>query len=138
MKEIQNALIPVCIEAVALAGVPRLASARDSRDATPITASNGKDQFLLVEASAPGAKKQPAKAPKVNVDKKGIILKGYDAVAYFKESRAVKGSMKHTSLHGGAIYRFASAENKADFDRAPSKYAPQYGGFCANNRAMVK
>ena len=63
MKEIQNALIPVCIAAVALAGVPRLASARDSRDATPITASNGKDQFLLVEASAPGAKKQPAKAP---------------------------------------------------------------------------
>ena len=138
MKEIQNALIPVCIAAVALAGVPGLASARDSRDATPITASNGKDQFLLVEASAPGAKKQPAKAPKVNVDKKGIILKGYDAVAYFKESRAVKGSMKHTSLHGGAIYRFASAENKADFDRAPSKYAPQYGGFCANNRARVK
>ena len=31
------------------------------------------------------------KHPLVNVDKNGVILKGYDPVAYFKQSRAVKG-----------------------------------------------
>ena len=97
-----------------------------------------KDHILLVEAPASGANKQLAKAPKVNVDKKGVILKGYDTVAYFKESRAIKGSPKHTSSYGGAIYRFASANNKADFDKVPTKYAPQYGGFCANSMSKGK
>jgi hypothetical protein len=44
-------------------------------------------------APASGANKQLAKAPKVNVDKKGVILKGYDAVAYFKESRGIKEAL---------------------------------------------
>jgi YHS domain-containing protein len=26
---------------------------------------------------------------------------------------------------------FASAANKAEFDKNPAKYAPQYGGYCA-------
>jgi YHS domain-containing protein len=35
------------------------------------------------------------------------------------------------SSYQGATYLFASAEHKADFDKDPAKYAPQYGGFCA-------
>jgi hypothetical protein len=31
---------------------------------------------------------------------------------------------------------FASAANKADFDKDPAKYVPQYGGFCSY--AVVK
>ena len=68
---------------------------------------------------------------KVNVDNKGIILKGYDAVAYFKEGRPVKGNPAIESAYQGATYLFASAANKADFDKDPAKYAPRYGGFCA-------
>ena len=33
--------------------------------------------------------------------------------------------------HDGAIYRFASAENRDAFLAAPARYLPQYGGFCA-------
>jgi len=62
---------------------------------------------------------------KVNVDNKGIILKGYDAVAYFKEGRPVKGNPAIESTYQGAIYFFASAANKADFDKDPAKYAPR-------------
>jgi len=36
-------------------------------------------------------------------------IKGYDSVSYFKQKKAVKGSVKAT----------------------PTKYAPQYGGYCA-------
>jgi YHS domain-containing protein len=69
---------------------------------------------------------------KVNVNSQGVILKGYDAVAYFKQlGKPVKGNPEIKSSRKGATYLFASAENKADFDKETAKYAPQYGGFCA-------
>jgi YHS domain-containing protein len=74
-------------------------------------------------------------AAKVNVDSKGVILKGCDAVAYFKEGKPVKGNPAIGSAYQGATYLFASAANKADFDKDPAKYAPRYGGFCANGVA---
>ncbi|MBV8351135.1 MAG: hypothetical protein JOZ21_02530, partial [Verrucomicrobia bacterium] len=46
----------------------------------------------------------------VNVDEKGVILKGYDVVAYFKQGRAVKGNPNYSSRYGGATYYFASEE----------------------------
>src|SRR6516162_6714364 len=67
----------------------------------------------------------------VNVDSRGVILKGYDAVAYFKQGKPVKRDPKITSSHQGATYLFASAEDKGEFDKDPAKYVPQYGGFCA-------
>ncbi|MBW0000044.1 MAG: hypothetical protein JO015_13160 [Verrucomicrobia bacterium] len=61
-----------------------------------------------------------------------VILKGYDPVAYFKQGRAVKGNPSIISTYHGATYLFASKTNKADFDKSPAKFEPQYGGFCAN------
>jgi YHS domain-containing protein len=70
-------------------------------------------------------------AAKLNVDSQGVILKGFDVVAYFKEGKPVKGSSTITSTYHGATYLFASAANKAEFERDPAKYVPQFGGFCA-------
>jgi len=56
---------------------------------------------------------------------------GYDTVAYFTQSKPVKGSSEYTSEYMGAEFRFSSASNKAMFDADPNKYAPQYGGYCA-------
>jgi YHS domain-containing protein len=96
----------------------------------------GSDTPLLAQAeTAPSAKKK-AKRPVLNLDEKGVILKGYDPVAYFKQGKAVKGDPKYSSNYGGAIYYFASADDKAEFDKSPAKYKPQYGGYCAN--AMMK
>ena len=67
----------------------------------------------------------------VNVDSKGVILRGYDAVAFFKQRKPVKGNPGIESTYQGATYLFASTADKADFDKDPAKYAPQYGGFCA-------
>ncbi len=67
----------------------------------------------------------------INVDKAGVALKGYDPVAYFKDGQAMKGDSQFRSDLGGVVYHFASAENKSTFDADPTKYEPQFGGFCA-------
>ncbi len=43
----------------------------------------------------------------------------------------MKGNSSLESTYRGARYLFASASDKAEFDKDPAKYAPQYGGFCA-------
>jgi len=71
-------------------------------------------------------------ARKVNVDSTGVILKGYDVVGYFTQDKAVKGSPKYQTTYQGATYYFSSAADLATFKKDPSKYVPQYGGYCAN------
>lgn len=67
----------------------------------------------------------------VNVDRLGIGIKGYDPVAYFTDTKAVKGNTSINSSADGVTYCFSTAEHKAAFDADPSKYEPQFGGFCA-------
>lgn len=61
----------------------------------------------------------------------GTAVGGYDSVAYFTEGQAVPGSADITLEHAGAVWRFASEDNRAAFAANPEKYAPQYGGHCA-------
>jgi YHS domain-containing protein len=70
-------------------------------------------------------------AGKLNLDSDGVILLGSDVVAYFKEGKPVLGVPPYTTTYHGATYLFASAANKAEFDKDPEKYVPQYGAFCA-------
>ncbi len=56
---------------------------------------------------------------------------GYDTVGYFTESRPVKGSTDYSYSWSGATWLFSSQENLDKFRSDPTKYAPQYGGFCA-------
>lgn len=67
----------------------------------------------------------------INTDSGGVALKGYDPVAYFTESKPVKGLPQFEHAHQGAIYRFASAAHRDLFQAAPARYLPQYGGYCA-------
>lgn len=67
----------------------------------------------------------------LNVDRQGVGIKGYDPVAYFTDSKAVKGSPQFQSSFNGVTYQFASADHKTAFDANPAKYEPQFGGFCA-------
>ena len=65
-----------------------------------------------------------------NLDR-GIALNGYDAVAYFKLQKAVKGKKEYAVYVQGITYYFSSQENKDQFKKDPSAYEPQYGGWCA-------
>jgi YHS domain-containing protein len=68
---------------------------------------------------------------KQNLDSQGVILKGCDVVTFFKERKAVKGSSDWSATYQSATYLFTSAANKAEFEKDPARYAPQYGAFCA-------
>jgi YHS domain-containing protein len=60
-----------------------------------------------------------------------LAVGGYDPVAYFTDGRPVRGATQHRFTHQGYEYRFASAEHLATFRANPSRYLPQYGGYCA-------
>lgn len=78
-----------------------------------------------------------SKAP-VNLDDKGLALRGFDPVSYFTVAKPAPGSAEFTAVHDGATYQFASAANRDAFQKEPAKYAPQYGGFCAFAAAVNK
>ena len=60
-----------------------------------------------------------------------LAVGGYDAVAYFKDGKPVKGNAAFTFDYKGAKWQFASAENLNAFKANPTAYTPQYGGYCA-------
>ena len=91
--------------------------------ATQLSKTSGQNVFLEGE--------QETATTKENVDSQGVILKGYDVVAFFKERKAVKGSSDWSATYQNATYLFTSAANKTEFEKDPVKYAPQYGAFCA-------
>ena len=67
----------------------------------------------------------------VNADGDGVVLHGYDPVAYFNGNAAMKGDAKYKAAYKGGTYYFASDANRKLFKKDPAKYAPQYGGYCA-------
>jgi YHS domain-containing protein len=136
MKMIHYSLVATYVAVFAAVHAPLPVMALDAANSKSTGSAISSNDPLLAQADTGGAK--AAKGPKVNVDKSGVILKGYDAVAYFKQKRPVKGDPKFSSSYGGATYYFASAKDKAEFDKTPAKYAPQYGGFCAHSMMKRK
>jgi YHS domain-containing protein len=67
----------------------------------------------------------------VNRSSEGVAIEGYDPVAYFTDSKPVKGSPQFTYQWQGAVWHFASAQHRDAFAKSPESYAPQYGGYCA-------
>ena len=66
----------------------------------------------------------------VNLNDKGVIIEGYDPVAYFTDNKPVMGSEQFKTVYQGATYWFVSAEHAELFKKDPVKYEPQYGAFC--------
>src|SRR5690242_3849729 len=95
-----------------------------------------RSQFLLVSMSViggliVGSGLAASLVDPVDKDGKGIAIKGYDPVAYFTQSRPVKGTSSFTHSYMGATWWFVNPEDRDLFVRDPGKYAPQYGGYCA-------
>lgn len=77
-------------------------------------------------------------AEDTNTDKTGLAIQGYDPVAYFTDGKAVAGNFQITAEHDGATYRFATEAHRDQFKKAPQKYLPQYGGYCAYGVSLGK
>lgn len=73
----------------------------------------------------------PAISGEQFVDKNGIANFGYDVIAYHTTFTATEGTAEFQSEFNGAIFYFASAENKALFDKRPDDFVPAYDGHCA-------
>jgi YHS domain-containing protein len=67
--------------------------------------------------------------------KSDAAIQGYDPVAYFKESKPVKGQAQLSYTWKQAKWHFTSQQNLEDFKRNPEKFAPQFGGYCAYGMA---
>ncbi len=90
--------------------------------------------FLMSAAAVPAALSTalPAFAATPEVFAvKGLAIRGYDPVAYFRQSKPVKGKSEFSMTWKGAEWRFANATNLADFRANPAAFEPQYGGYCA-------
>ncbi|MBL8327335.1 MAG: hypothetical protein JNJ71_00695 [Rubrivivax sp.] len=61
-----------------------------------------------------------------------VMLKGHDVVAYWTLGRHAMGDPRFKSVYQGVSFHFMSAEHQALFDKDPTRYLPQYGGYCAN------
>jgi YHS domain-containing protein len=86
--------------------------------------------FALISSISFGQDGAQLRKSQFNLDN-GIAISGHDPVAYFKENKAIKGKKELAVFHQGITYYFSSSENKEEFKKDPSKYEPQYGGWCA-------
>lgn len=66
-----------------------------------------------------------------NVDSSGVIIDGYDPVAFFTDNKPVKGDPQFSYTYEEAIYHFVSQEHLDLFKANPEKYKPQFGAWCA-------
>ena len=65
-------------------------------------------------------------------------LHGVDPVAFIEIGNRIEGSAVHTAVHDGVAYYFSSEANKAAFEKSPSRYLPQFGGFCTFGVSVAK
>jgi hypothetical protein len=70
-------------------------------------------------------------APPVNVSRGDLAVHGYDVVAYAANGTAARGRAEFEYRWQNAVWRFVSAAHREEFARAPERYAPQFGGYCA-------
>jgi YHS domain-containing protein len=66
-----------------------------------------------------------------NLNKDGVIIDGYDPVAFFTDNKPVKGDPQFQYKYQDATYYFASQQHLDQFKADPEKYKPQFGGWCA-------
>jgi hypothetical protein len=65
-----------------------------------------------------------------------VMLLGHDPVAYFTQGRPQRGDPALALDLPGRTYYFANAEHRRQFEAAPARFEPQYGGFCASGAAF--
>ncbi len=68
----------------------------------------------------------------------GVAINGYDPVSYFTDNKAIQGNNVYTCEWNKTTWHFSSEEHRDLFIKDPTRYAPQYGGYCAHAIASNK
>jgi enamine deaminase RidA (YjgF/YER057c/UK114 family) len=69
--------------------------------------------------------------PTARGDEPRLSISGYDPVAYFTDGKPIQGKAEFEYLWHKLRWRFANGEHRDLFVKEPSRYAPQYDGYCA-------
>ncbi|MDJ0992169.1 MAG: YHS domain-containing (seleno)protein [Dinoroseobacter sp.] len=69
-------------------------------------------------------------APAFAGNQLAVAIGGYDTVSYHT-SEPTMGEARFNHFHNGAIWYFASEENRDLFAADPTRYAPAYDGYCS-------
>lgn len=85
---------------------------------------------LILISGVSFAQNDAKRIEQYNLENK-VAIQGYDPVGYFTQGKAIKGKKEFTTSYQDVVYKFSSSENKEAFLKNPSKYEPQYGGWCA-------
>lgn len=80
---------------------------------------------------SPGGAFSPVNAHAIDGNER-VLLNGTDVVTYFTLNKDVRGNPSIKSTYENVTVIFLRRKNKALFDKEPTKYLPQYGGYCAN------
>jgi hypothetical protein len=59
----------------------------------------------------------------------GLAIEGFDPVAYFVDTRPVRGLPHFEAAAEGAVWRFRNDSNRSAFVAHPEIYGPQFGGY---------
>ena len=86
--------------------------------------------LLLLQVNVSNGQNTALRLKHFNLDGK-LAIEGYDPVAYFKQHEAIKGRKEWAVSYQDVLYYFSSVANKEEFKKNPSKYEPEYGGWCA-------
>ncbi|MBL7858577.1 MAG: YHS domain protein [Cyclobacteriaceae bacterium] len=64
-----------------------------------------------------------------------VAMREWDPVSYF-QNKPARGNSKFSFEHKAITYYFVNEANLEEFKKAPSKYEPAYGGWCAYTIAL--
>lgn len=92
--------------------------------------NRAKTLALILTTACLGATAASAVEPISTKGRDRVAVERYDAVSYF-DGQALEGDPSISHRWQGAIWFFASTENRDRFVANPESYAPQYGGYCA-------
>src|SRR5215213_3527070 len=96
---------------------------------SPATVIDSLCLLLVIIVLLGGSAATTARA-QVSSSEASIVLEGVDPVM-LSQGKEVQGDMKYKVTRGRFQYLFASAENKATFEKDPSRYEIQLDGHCA-------
>lgn len=126
-------VVPAALAAKAAVPRPGMTLTAPAKAEAALPPANTTVAPAPVEPAKPAAGAATEAHSQIDVTNGNLAIGGYDPVAYFLSERAERGSKQFEYKWNGAVWRFASAHHEKAFEAAPTKYAPQYGGYSAYN-----
>lgn len=86
---------------------------------------------ITVIAKKKGVSPLSWKMHKAVSQKNELAIGGFDAVAFFEQKEAMRGSSDYTYELKGVSWNFSTEDGLERFKVDPEKFQPEFGGYCA-------